>query len=178
LKEQEASKAAAAGTKGFSHFRTKFTGISTPSFKEGEGVASPSSQPSSAALSSIEPGSSSNSSAGTSDPVDAPYLKERFSEQSSSHASHAVANRGSLRSSVSRFSSLEARESVHISASAGLDVAPAAVHALKTATEARISAVESRASHLRAQIDRMLALMEQKDIEIQGVTHTAHDTAA
>ena len=49
------------------------------------------------------------------------------------------------------------------------DSAPAAVHALKTATEARISAIEARASHLRAQLDQMLALMEQKDKDIEGI---------
>jgi hypothetical protein len=162
LREKEASKAPAEDSKGLSHFRAKFAGNSTSAFSTApaaqEGAAAAASAPGPAHVPSdkVDSGPSLHPAASASSSVEASNPKAPFPERSSSFIS-----------TVPQIPSFEASDTVH--GMVNSDSAPAAVRALKSTTEARVSAVEARAEHLRSQLDQMLALMEQKDKDIEGV---------
>jgi hypothetical protein len=164
LKDKEVSKPS-TDTKGFSHFRPKATSNSTSAVAsalanlESKNVVATPVDSSHPAHSKALTRSSSNPIFGSISSDVAPLVAAVSSEHNSSTNSLAInASRG-----ISRISSFDADEAHGVA-----DTGTTPLLTLKAATDARINAVEARTSHLQTQLDRMLALMEQKDQEIEG----------
>jgi hypothetical protein len=164
LKDKEVSKPS-TDTKGLSHFRPKGTSNSTSAVAsalanlESKNVVATSINSAPPAHSKVESRSSSHPIFGSISSDAAPLVTAVSSERNSSTNLLANnANRG-----ISQVSSFEAHEADGVA-----DTGTPLVLTLKAAADARITAVEARTSHLQTQLDHMLALMEQKDKEIEG----------
>jgi hypothetical protein len=164
LKDKEVSKPS-TDTKGFSHFRPKATSNSTSAVAsalvnlESKNVVATPVDSAHPAHSKVLTRSSSNPIFGSISADVAPLVSAVSSERDSSTNSLAIhASRG-----ISRISSFDAHEAHGVA-----DTGTTPLLTLKATTDARINAVEARTSHLQTQLDRMLALMEQKDQEIEG----------
>ncbi len=150
-------------TKGFSHFRPKATSNSASAVAsalanlESKNVVVTPVDSAHPAHSKALTRSSSNPIFGSSSSDVAPLVSAVSSEHNSNSLA-ANASRG-----IPRISSFDAHEAHGVA-----DTGTPPLLTLKAATDARINAVEARTSHLQTQLDRMLALMEQKDQEIEG----------
>ncbi len=152
-------------TKGLSHFRPKVTSNSTSAVAsamanlESKNALATSIDSAPPAHSKVESRSFSHSIFGSISSDAVPLVTAVSSKRNS--ITDLLTNNSNR--SISQNSSFNAHESDGVE-----DTGAPVVLKLKAAADARINAVEARTSHLQKQLDHMLALMEQKDKEIEG----------